>query len=581
MEKKEHLEQVRHSLAHLLAAAVMELWPSVMRAIGPAIDNGFYYDFEFKKPISENDFPRIEEKMREIYPTWSTFNKIKLSKKDALLEYKDNPYKKELIEEFSKEDVPLSFYQSGDYKDLCKGGHVKNMQSVDMNAFRLNRMAGAYWRGDEKNTMLTRIYGLAFHTKEELDSYIVQLEEAKKRDHRKLGKELDLFIFSELIGSGLPLFTPKGTVLREEINTFSQELRIKRGFLRVWTPHITKNDLYKVSGHWDKFGDELFLVTSQETKDQLVIKPMNCPHHQQIYASRPRSYRDLPIRYLETTTIYRDEKAGELLGLSRVRSITQDDSHIFCTPQQLEKEYEQVIEVVKEFYEKLDMPLRIRLSFCDPKTPEKYLGGQSLWESSQAILTNVVKKNNMDFFIAEGEAVFYGPKIDFMATDVLGREWQLATGQLDFVQPDRFNLTYTDLDGKDKTPIMIHFAVAGSLERFLSVYIEHTGGAFPLWLSPVQVKILPISEKHRKYAQEILGKLSDAQIRVELDGSDETLGKKIRLAKLEKVPYFLVLGDKEIKEKTVTLENRYGKPSESFSVEELLTKLKGEIEAKK
>lgn len=556
---QKNLEHKRHTLAHLLAAAVMELYPDTKRTIGPAIDNGFYFDFEFSKPISENDFPALEQKMRELLPTWTSFMRTELTADEAKKAYPGNQYKHELIDEFTADGSKVSFYTSGTYSDLCRGGHVENpAKEIGPNSFKLDRLAGAYWRGNEKNTQLTRIYGLAFGTKEELDAYIAQREEAKARDHRKLGKELDLFTFSELVGSGLPMFTPKGTVLREEINRFSQELREHVGFQKVWIPHITKKDLYETSGHWAKFGDELFLVKSQETKDELVMKPMNCPHHQQIYASRPRSYRDLPIKYLETTTVYRDEKAGELMGLSRVRCITQDDSHIFCTPEQLNSVFEDVLAIVKKFYATLNMPLRIRLSFRDPKTPEKYLGEESLWSSAQDIIRKTAGGAQMDFFEAEGEAAFYGPKIDFMATDAIGREWQVATAQLDFVQPKRFAITYTDADGTEKTPIMIHFAISGSLERFLSVYIEHTGGAFPLWLSPVQVKVLPVSEKQHAYARNVFETLRMAGIRTELDDNNESLGKRIRTAKLEKVPYFFVIGDKEVEAGTVTVESRSG-----------------------
>jgi threonyl-tRNA synthetase len=554
------LEYKRHTLAHLLAAAILKLYPDANRTIGPAIDDGFYFDFEFptEKP-SEKDFGKIEKEMRKILPSWKNFERSELTADEAKKEYPGNEYKHELIDEFTRGGEKVSFYTSGTYSDLCRGGHSENpAKEIAPDSFKLDRLAGAYWRGDEKNAMLTRIYGLAFDTKEELDAHIVRYEEAKKRDHRKLGKELDLFTFSDLVGSGLPMFTPKGTVLREEINKFSQELREAYGYQKVWVPHITKKDLYETSGHWAKFGDELFLVTSQETKDQLVMKPMNCPHHQQIYASKQRSYRDLPIKYLETTTIYRDEKAGELLGLSRVRAITQDDSHIFCTPDQLDGVYAEVLHVVKRFYEVMSMPLRIRLSFRDPATPEKYLGEEALWQKAQVILKKTAQDAELDFYEVKGEAAFYGPKIDFMATDSIGREWQVATAQLDFVQPARFKIVYTDADGSEKTPIMIHFAVAGSLERFLSVYIEHTAGAFPLWVSPVQVKVLPVGEKHFAYGKKVLGALRGAGIRAEIDEANDSLGKKIRNAKTEKIPYLFVVGDKEIESETVSVETRTG-----------------------
>lgn len=556
----DELEHKRHTLAHLLAAAIMKMYPNAKRTIGPAIDDGFYFDFDFPtdKP-TEKDFLKIEKEMRKLLPSWKSFERSELAAEEAKAEYPGNQYKHELIDEFTADGSKVSFYKSGAYSDLCKGGHSDNpAKEIAADSFKIDRIAGAYWRGDEKNPMLTRIYALAFDTKADLDAYLTQRDEAKKRDHRKLGKELDLFTFSDLVGSGLPLFTPKGTILREEINRFSQGLREARGFQKVWIPHITKKELYETSGHWAKFGDELFLVKSQETKDELVMKPMNCPHHQQIYASRPRSYKDLPIKYLETTTIYRDEKAGELLGLSRVRSITQDDSHIFCTPEQLDDVYTEVLAIVKEFYATMAMPLRIRLSFRDPATPDKYLGEVSLWDRAQKILKNTAEKAALDFYEAEGEAAFYGPKIDFMATDSIGREWQVATAQLDFVQPARFKITYTDTDGSDKTPIMIHFAIAGSLERFLSVYIEHTGGVFPLWLAPVQVKILTISENHNDYGKKILNELKTAGIRAEIDDANESLGKKIRSAKIEKVPYLFVVGDKEVGSGQVAVEGRTG-----------------------
>ncbi len=576
----EYLNNLRHSCAHLLAAAVMELWPDVKRTIGPAIENGFYFDFEFSQPITEEDFPKIETRMKEILPTWTNFEKHELTAQEAKKEYPDNPYKSELIDEFSENGKKkVSFYKSGNYWDLCAGGHTEN-PSKDIVAFKLLSVAGAYWRGSEKNKMLTRIYGTCFPTQQELDKYLQMLEEAKKRDHRKLGVELDLFTFSDLVGKGLPLFTPKGAILRELLNNFSQELRLKKGFQRVWTPHMAKTELYKKSGHWDKFGTELFLVKSQETADQLVLKPMNCPHHQQIYASKMRSYRDLPIKYLETTTIYRDEKAGELIGLSRVRSATQDDSHTFCTDNQIKEVYQQLIDVVKEFYGALGMKFKARLSFKDPQNQEKYLGEDKLWENAQNILLEIAKENDLDYFVATGEAAFYGPKIDFMVMDALGRQWQLATPQLDFVQPGRFGLTYTDEGGKEQTPVMIHFALMGSLERFLSVYIEHTGGAFPLWVAPIQVKIIPIADRHLDYSQTVLQQLANAGIRVEVDSKAEKMQSKIRDAQLQKIPYMLIVGDREIADKKVAVRNRLEQNLGTLSISELISKIKLEIESK-
>jgi threonyl-tRNA synthetase len=468
--------------------------------------------------------------------------------------------------------------------DLCKGGHSSSPQKeIKPDAFKLTHTAGAYWRGNEKNKMLTRIYGVAFETKEELDRHLAMLAEAEKRDHRKLGQALDLFTISDQVGKGLPLFTPKGALIRELLNDYSQSLRAAKGWKKVWSPHITKTELYKTSGHWAKFGDELFLVKSQESTDELVLKPMNCPHHQQIYASKAHSYKELPIKYMETTTVYRDEKAGELLGLSRVRSITQDDGHAFCTPDQIEQIYQDLIEVTKTFYGKIGMKIRARLSFRDKVNAEKYLGEVELWEKAQEILLKIAEKNKLDYFVAEGEAAFYGPKIDFMAMDALGREWQLATPQLDFVQPKRFGLVYTDHEGKEQTPVMIHFALMGSIERFLSVYIEHTAGNFPLWLSPVQVKVLPISKKQNSYAKKVLKglRVAGCGLRVELDDRDESVGKKIRDASLQKIPYQVIVGEKEMKSKKIAVRTREGKDLGVMPLKKFIIKVQLEIEKKK
>ncbi len=575
------LPEKRHTLAHLLAAAVAERYPHAKATIGPAVDNGFYYDFDFSggKTPGEADLAMLDASMKDILASWNAMTGTEVSPKDARDRFKGNEYKLELIEEIVSKGEPITLYAAGGFTDLCRGGHSENpAHDIHADSFALERIAGAYWRGDEKNPQLTRIYGLAFDTREALEAYRVQQEEAKKRDHRKLGVELDLFTFSELVGSGLPLFTPKGTVLREEIHRFSQELRLNRGFDKVWIPHITKTDLYKTSGHWAKFGDELFLVKSQETSDEFVLKPMNCPHHTQIFASRGRSYRDLPIRYLETTTVYRDEKKGELAGLSRVRSITQDDSHVFCRADQIEQEYSAIMEMVMEFYKVIGMGFRARLSFRDPNNSEKYLGEAALWNTAEEKLEQIAKAGGFDYFIAPGEAAFYGPKIDFMATDAIGREHQLATAQLDFVQPSRFELEYTGEDGTKQTPVMIHLAIAGSLERFLSVYIEHTAGAFPVWLAPVQVRVLPVSEKHNEYAAGIISELKAAGVRADVDDANESLGKKIRSGKTEKIPYLLVVGDKEVTDNTVTAESRDKGKLKPMTVADFVVQVKKEIQ---
>ena len=575
---KEYLNDLRHSCAHLLAAAVKQLYPGAHNAIGPAIENGFYQDFDMGKwSVSESDLPKIEQKMRELLRTWRPFEEKVVSDEQAKKDFSNNPYKLELIDEFAKEGKKITENNPGNFPDLCKGGHSKNPKD-ELKHFKLLSIAGAYWRGNEKNKMLTRIYGTLFLLKDELNKYLWQLEEAKKRDHRKIGKELDLFTFSDLVGKGLPLFTPKGTLVRELLNDFSQELRLKRGFQKVWIPHIAKNDLYKVSGHWDKFGDELFLVNSQETSDQMVLKPMNCPHHQQIYAAKLRSYKDLPIKYMETTAIYRDEKAGEMIGLSRVRSVTQDDSHSFCTPEQIKDLYSELIEITKEFFDRLGMKYKARISLRDPKQPKKYLGDEMLWEKAQSTLLEIAKANKLDFYVAEGEAAFYGPKIDFMVLDALGREWQLATPQLDFVQPKRFGLTYTDSGGKAQTPVMIHFALMGSIERFLSVYIEHTAGIFPVWLSPVQVAILSISDKHIDYARKVKEELEKQNIRTQLDRENRTIGAKIRESTLQKIPYMIIIGDKEVQSEQCSVRTREGKDLGKMRVNEFIQELKSQIE---
>jgi threonyl-tRNA synthetase len=573
------LPEKRHTLAHLLAAAVLERYPHAKATIGPAVDNGFYYDFDFSggdKP-SEADLEKLTADMRGILESWEEMSGTEVSEKDARDRFKGNDYKLELIGEITDKGEPITLYAAGGFTDLCRGGHSEYpAKDIPADSFELDRIAGAYWRGDEEKPMLTRIYGLAFDTKAELDAYKAQVEEAKKRDHRKIGEEQDLFTFSPLVGGGLPLFTPKGTVLREEIHRFSQELRAEKGYERVAIPHITKTDLYETSGHWAKFGDELFLVKSQETSDKFVLKPMNCPHHTQIYASRGRSYRDLPIRYMETTAVYRDEKKGELAGLSRVRSITQDDSHVFCRPDQIEEEYRAIMDVVMEFYRVMDMKFRARLSFRSSETPEKYLGDAELWDKAQAQLENIAKNGGFEYFIAEGEAAFYGPKIDFMATDALGREHQLATGQLDFVQPARFELEYTAEDGSKKTPVMIHLAIAGSLERFLSVYIEHTAGVFPLWMAPVQAAVLPVSEKHADYAASVMKELKAAGIRAELI-ADDSLGKRIRETKVRKLPSFIVVGDAEKDAGTVTVENNRNGDKATVPLTEFIEATKARI----
>lgn len=573
------LQNMRHTLAHLMAASILELYPNTKNTIGPAIDNGFYYDFEFGNPLSDKDLKSVEKHMRKSLKKWTEFTHKEISAEKAKEYFKDNPYKLELIDEILEKGEKITLYTSGGFTDLCRGGHLYNpAEEINAKAFKLDKIAGAYWRGDEKNTMLTRVYGLAFETPEELTAFVEKRKEAAKRDHRKLGKDLDLFTFSELVGPGLPLFTPKGTALRDAIVDRINRIQNKYGFQKVTIPHITKPDLYKKSGHWDKFGDELFHVKSRES--EFVMKPMNCPHHTQIFASQMRSYKDLPLRFVETTMVYRDEQSGELHGLSRVRSISQDDGHIFCTKEQVSQEIENIVKIIKEFYTDLGMfsedSYKLYLSARDPKEPEKYLGSDEIWETSEKALADIADNLGMKYEQAEGDAAFYGPKLDFVFTDSMGREWQLATVQLDFNMPERFELEYISSDGSKQRPVMIHRAIAGSLERFLSIIIPHFNGEFPLWLAPVQVAILPIAEDHQEHAREIFELLREQEFRVELDDSNNGLGKKIRNVKQQKYPYYLVIGDAEVKNKTVTLESRdQGKIGE-MSPDDLLTKLKEE-----
>ena len=554
--KDEVLAWKRHSLAHLLGASLIELYPGTKLAIGPAVDDGFYYDAELPTTISADDLPKIEKKMREIAKGWSSFEKKVMSKEEALVHCKDNPYKCELIERLAKEGKEITFYQSGDFIDLCGGGHVDNMQEVALDGFSLSSVAGAYWRGDESNTMLTRVYGLAFDSKKELEEHKAMLEAAKERDHRKIGKELGLFSFSPLVGPGLPLFTPKGMALRNALESMLTQLLDKYGYEKVWIPHIAKPDLYKTSGHWEKFEDELFKVKGKT--DEFVMKPMNCPHHTQIYASTPKSYHDLPVRYAEFTTVYRDEQKGELLGLSRVLSITQDDGHIFCTEDQIAEEVAQTVALIIEFYTALGFfkgnDCEVFLSVRDTSEKEKYLGADATWDRAEKVLEEALQRAKLAFTIEEGEAAFYGPKIDFHFRDSLGRKRQLATVQLDFVMPERFELVYTDSDGKKKTPVMIHRAISGSLERFLGIMIEHFAGKFPFFLCPVQIMILPISSNEHPYAQEVLSTLRTAGLRATIDERDESIGKKIARVHSEKIPVRIVIGKKEVADKTVTLE---------------------------
>jgi threonyl-tRNA synthetase len=577
---KQYLEHLRHSCAHLLAAAVMELWPKTLRTIGPAIEEGFYYDFDFGEvKIAESDFHKIEEKMHALLKSWKGFEKSEVTEKEAKDAYKGNEYKIELINEFSGEGQGLTFYKSGDYSDLCRGGHIEN-PSEELKYFKLLSVAGAYWRGSEKNKMLTRIYGTVFSTQKELDDFIAMKEEAKKRDHRKLGKEMDLFTFSELVGSGLPLYTPKGALMRRLVNEYVESVQSLQGYSQVWTPQIAKADLFKTSGHYDKYKDSMFRVFSNYSDEEFYLKPMNCPQHTQIYASKPRSYKDLPIRLTDFAMLYRDEKPGELSGLARVRAFSQDDCHIFCREDQVDEEVDRALAMTKEIMKTFGLTYKYRLSTRDPEHPEKYIGDPKIWDKTEKWAEEIMKRNNIEYFDGPGEAAFYAPKMDLIARDSLGREWQLSTVQIDYFLPERFNLTYIDSDGKEKRPVMIHRAIVGSPERFLMVLIEHFGGNFPTWLTPVQVKVLPITEKHLDYAKSVVEKLKDAGIRVELDDRNERLQAKIRDAQNEKVSYMLIIGDKEMETNTVTERARSGKADGPFPIETFIGYIRKEIDEK-
>lgn len=581
MKNPENLAHIRHTLAHLLASAVLELYPDTKNTIGPAIDNGFYYDFEFSKPIGDTDLKEIEKLMRKTLPHWDKFSHKEVSAEEAKEFFKNNPYKHELIDEISGKGEKITLYTSGEFTDLCRGGHTEHpSKEIASDSFKLSHVAGAYWRGDEKNKMLTRIYGLAFATKKELEEYEGMLEEAKKRDHKKLGRELDLFVFSDLVGSGLPLWTPRGTLMRNLLDDFVWELRAKRGYMKVEIPHITRKDLYITSGHWDKFKNELFRITTREGHE-FAMKPMNCPHHTQIYARKQWSYRELPQRYANSTACYRDEQTGELSGLSRVRAFTQDDAHVFCRQSQVKEEFLKVWDIIHEFYDSFGFILAIRLSLHDPEQPEKYLGEPERWESAENALREIAKEKKATVTEAVGEAAFYGPKIDFLAKDSLGREWQVATIQLDMNMPERFDLFCINEKGEKERIVMIHAAIMGSIERFMSIIIEHFGGAFPLWLSPVQIKVVPIAENHHEYAQKIFTELKENGLRVEIDASNESLGKKIRASKLEKVPYTLVIGDKEIEAGAVGVESRDAGQLGPMKTADFLSKILEEIKLKK
>jgi threonyl-tRNA synthetase len=585
---------MRHSLAHITAAAVKRLWPEAKFGVGPVVDNGFYYDIDLgDQKISEANFGKIEKTMRRIISEAQDFERFTMPIDGAIAWARESnqPYKEELLNDLKRSGTTVakdldadelgtiaegdaalsevSFYRNGDFTDLCRGPHVANTK--DVGVFKLMRVAGAYWRGSEKNPQMQRLYGVAFATQEELDTYLEHLEQAKLRDHRKLGKELDLFTSSALIGAGLPLFTPRGTILRDKLNELAQSYRLKNGYEKVWIPHIAKLDTYKTSGHFEKF-PELLRFTSTESGDELALKPVNCPHHTQIFAGRPRSYRELPVKYVETTAVFRDEKSGELGGLNRVRAITQDDSHVFCTDDQVESVFAELIESAQQMYGLLGLKLSLRLSFRDDA--DNYLGEPEVWERAQDSIHALAEKFGLEYEIGIGEAAIYGPKMDFLATDALGRKTQLATVQLDYAQPERFGLEYTAEDGSKQRPIMVHCALLGSIERFLSIYIEHTAGWFPLWVAPEQVRILTINDTVNDYVEEIEHVLQSVvlmepvrynELRFTRDDRNESLGKKIREAAAMKIPVQLIVGPKDKEAREVSVRTQAGEEKVKLS----------------
>lgn len=575
-----NLDSLRHSCSHLLAAALIELYPKVKIAIGPPIENGFYYDVDFEdEKVSEADFPKIEKKMKEIVKTWDKFNKEEVDYQQALKYYKDNRYKRELIEELHKKGEKITFYIAGEFKDLCRGGHIDE-PSKHLKYFKLLSIAGAYWRGNEKNKMLTRIYGTVWPTEKELKEYLKKLEEAKKRDHRKIGQSLELYTINNEVGQGITLWLPNGSIIRKQIEDYMIKEQINLGYKHVYSPHIGQKSLWVKSGHWDLYREKMYSPMDIDGVEYLV-KPMTCPMHIQSYTFKPKSYRDLPYRIAEIASVYRYEQSGELAGLLRVRAFTQDDAHIFSTEEQAVDEFISVFNFINKLYKVFGFNnYKIRLGVRSKK--EKYLGDDRLWDKAQKNAIKALDKTGYEYFLSEGDAAFYGPKADFLIKDALGREWQCGTVQIDFMLPNRFNLKYIDKDGKEKTPVMIHRAPLGSLERFLAILIEHYAGAFPLWLSPVQVIILPISDKYKEYSLKIKDLLDKEKIRTEINLENETLGKKIRTATLKKIPYMVIIGEKEVQEKEkkdiISVRTREGKDLGQLTVLEFISNLKSQIE---
>jgi len=585
---EEKLQTLRHSASHVLAQAVLQLYPDAKLAIGPAIEEGFYYDFDLgEKTFSELDLAKIEKKMKDIIKQSQRFEKyeVEIEKAIKYLKDKEQPYKVELAEDLKKEgEKKLSFYRlvtpdgKKKFVDLCVGPHVDSIKEIK--AFKLLRLAGAYWKGSENNKMLQRIYGTAYETAEELEAYLNLLEEAKKRDHRKLGKELGLFVFSDLVGSGMPLYTHKGAIIRKEIIKFSNDLQQGIGYQEVHTPNMNRAELFKISGHYEKFKGDMLKVVSNYSDEEFFLKPMNCPQHTQIYASQIRSYRDLPVRIADFANLYRDEKPGELSGLTRLRCFCQDDGHAFCRPEQIKEEFKSVLEIINKALKVYGMEYHIRLSLWDPAHPEKYLGDAKIWDKSQKLLEEILIENKISYVKVEGEAAMYGPKMDVMTRDSLNRQWQISTIQLDFIMPERFGLKYVDVDGKEKTPVMIHRAIVGSPERFMGILIEHYAGAFPLWLSPDQVQVISVNQDLIEPAQKFAAELSASGIRVWLDDSNESVGYKIRKGEKQRVPYMVVFGEKEVAGNNLQIRVRGEKETVEMAKADFIAKVVKEIKEK-
>lgn len=583
MITNEQLQNNRHSLAHLMAAAVMKLWPDTKRTIGPAVENGFYFDFEFSKPITDADLKDIEKTMRKILPTWDKFERFELTADEAKKEYPGNQYKHELIDEFTKDGQKVTFYKSGDYWDLCKGGHAESMKDVPADCFKLDKIAGAYWRGSEKNAQLTRIYGLAFATKADLDAYITQQEEAEKRDHRKLGMELDLFHFDESIGKGLPIWLPKGNIIKEELENWAKHTEREWGYQRVTTPIITKEDLFYTSGHLPLYKDSMYAPIQIE-EENFYIKPMNCPFHHKAFGARPRSYRELPLRLAEYGWCHRYEDSGSLFGMMRVRGMQMNDAHIYVQKENAVEEFLKVIKLHEYYYQKLGIKdYEMELALRDPNKMDKYHGDEQDWQDAEKMTIEAMEQSGVPYKVVHEGAAFYGPKMDFQIKSSIGRTFTASTNQLDLYMGKRFGLEYIDKDGQKKTPAVIHRAPLGTHERFIGFLIEHFAGNFPLWLSPVQAALLPISEKQHDYIQKVAAQIKSnlPDLRLEIDDRNESIGKRIREATKQKVPYILVAGDKEIESNSLAVRKLDGTDLGAIPVEELIKKLSEEINEKK